>query len=144
MVDLPDTMVDLPNNMVDFPETLVDLPNTMVDLPNTMVDLPNTMVDLFYPKYYWIYPKCDWIFPNMAGWATLYLPLSSKWVRHNQVSWSSFFACLCWLAPTLLAKTFVNCEAILNEIVLASTNLFNLNCKIKCFHIKKKRSIILV
>ena len=43
----------------------------------------------------------------------------------------NFFACLCWLAPTLLAKLHVNFYSFQKEFVLASSNLFQSELK-KC------------
>ena len=81
--------------MVDLPDIVVDLPGTMVDLPDTVVDLPDTKGWSLYQVYpVWFYlqnvTKFFPIWLDFTIWTTLYLPLSSKWVRYNQVSWSSF------------------------------------------------------
>ena len=41
----------------------------------------------------------------------------------------NFFACLCWLVPTLLAKLPVNLNAFQKEFVLTSSNLFQSELK---------------
>ena len=45
-------------------------------------------------------------------------------------------ACLCWLAPTLLAKTSAKLYAFQKEFLLASSNLFQSKLKMQWLHLK--------
>ena len=72
-----------------------------------------------------------WSFMSLC---TLYMPIH---IRINCIInafflyWTSlnFFACLCWLAPTLLTKLPVNFYTFQKEFGLASSNLFQSELK---------------
>ena len=58
------------------------------------------------------------------------MPFFLYWTSPN------FFACLCWLAPTLLAKNSAKLYAFQKEFVLASFNLIQSELKTQWLHLK--------
>ena len=59
------------------------------------------------------------------------------------LTYLNFFACLCWLAPTLLAKLPVSFYAFQKEFVLASSNLLQSDLKNAKVSIKRHLNCVI-